>query len=271
MKKEIITSESPDLPSRLREIIEYRDLFFALAYKDFMIKYAQTYLGLVWAILQPLATIIIFTFVFGKIIGTDTQGVPYPLFLSIGMCSWNYFSVVMQQSGASIINSQAMVQKIYFPRLILPFSKAFVGLADYVISLVFMAVLMLYYQYPPNIHLLVYPLVFLWLIITSLGTGVWLSSLSIKYRDFQYILPYMVQFGLYATPVGYSIANIKSSYTFLLYLNPITGIIEVSRWCFIGQGSVSSYCIVSMVVSIVIFSSSIIHFGKTEAKMSDLL
>lgn len=271
MNKETITAENPSFIEKIKEIIEYEDLFFALAYKDIKVKYSQTFLGLAWVILQPLATITIFSVVFQKLVGEKVGNVPYPLFMTVGMCVWNYFAIVMQQSGTSIINAQNMVQKIYFPRLILPLSKAFVGLIDFGVSIAFLIIAMFYYQFTPSINILFAPLVLIWLAMTAIGVGFWLSGLTVKYRDMLHVLPFLVQFGLYATPVGYTISMLNTNYEHLFYINPLTGILEFARWSILGSQNLSSNIYISLAVSILVFASGIRFFSHIETEMADLL
>ena len=255
----------------IKELLDYRDLFLVLAYKDLRVRYAQTFLGLAWVILQPLVTLFIFTLIFGRAIQVDTQGVPYPVFALAGMGAWNYFAFVMAQSGSSIIGAQDMVKKIYFPRLVLPLSKAFVGLADFGVTLALLVLAMAYYGQPFSSQL-PYVTVFILLnLLCSLAIGIWLSALTIRYRDFQHVVPFMVQIGLYATPIAYPSSMIPERYQLLYHLNPMTGIVEGMRWSILGGDALHPYSYLSFLVAIVLLISGIFYFKKMERVMADIV
>ncbi len=259
----------------LRELLHYRDLFYILAYRDLRVRYAQTFLGLLWALLQPLATLTIFTIVFGRAVKVDTGGVPYPLFAVTGMAAWTYFAFVMKESGNSIISAQSMVKKIYFPRLVIPLSKAVVGFVDFGIALLFVLILMLVYQYPPVSQLVFLPIFILLTIFSALSVGIWLSALTIRYRDFQHVVPFLVQFGLYATPTAYPssaiINNLPTWATVIYYLNPMAGVVEGFRWCLLGGLPPSQYAFLSFSLVVVLFISSLFFFKRVERVMADIV
>ncbi len=275
MRKVKKVTSKTNLINDLREIIEYKDLFLTLTLRDFKVKYAQTLIGLLWAFIQPIATIIIFSLIFGKAINVNTNGVEYPLFLVIGMSCWTFFSSVMMQSGNSIISSQEMIKKIYFPRLIIPLSKSIVGFVDFLIALLFVIVFMFYYGHNLDSKILYLPIFFIVLLMASLGTGIWLSALTIRFRDFQHITPFIVQFGLYASPVAYASQSIVNSLpkwlNILYFLNPIAGIIEGFRYSIIESYFLNEYFIISILSSILIFISSIFYFKKIERKIADII
>ena len=234
MARIVVDANKGSFSLNLKELFSYRDLFLILAYRDLRVRYSQTFLGLTWAVLQPLFTLGIFTLVFGRFVKVDTGDVAYPVFALCGMVAWTYFSFVMNQSGNSIIGAQEMVKKIYFPRLVIPLSKAMVGLVDFLIAFILLIGLILYYDVSisPNIFLL--PFFLLLTIISSLAIGIWLSALSIRFRDFQHVTPFLVQVGLYATPIAYPgevvIHSLSRFGVFLFYLNPMAGIVEGFRW-----------------------------------------
>lgn len=275
MHKLVVDANKRGLRLNLKELIQYRDLFLILAYRDLRVRYAQTFLGLAWAVLQPLATLTIFTLVFGKGLKVDTGGVPYPLFAISGMAAWTYFSFVLSQSGNSIISSQDMVKKIYFPRLVIPLSKAVVGLVDFGIAIFFLIILMIYYQFVPSANIIFLPIFVLLILVSSLAVGVWLSALTIRYRDFQHVVPFMVQFGLYATPVGYPpemiMDNLPNWATSIYYLNPVAGIIEGIRWSLLGGAAPSVYSYISFAVVLILFISGLFYFKKVEKVMADIV
>lgn len=259
----------------LKELLHYKDLFYILAYRDLRVRYAQTFLGLTWALLQPLATLTIFTVVFGRAVKVDTGGIPYPLFAICGMASWTYFAFVMKESGNSIISAQGMVKKIYFPRLVIPLSKAVVGFVDFAIGLSFVVVLMLFYQFSPSSNIIYLPVFILLTIISALAVGIWLSALTIRYRDFQHVVPFLVQFGLYATPTAYPasavINNLPDWAVVLYYLNPMAGVVEGFRWSLLGGTPPSEYAYLSFVLMGLIFISGLYYFKRIERVMADIV
>lgn len=271
--KVVITAKKKGVNLGLKELIRYRDLFLILAYRDYRVRYAQTFLGLFWAVLQPIVTVSVFTFVFGYLIKdrSVSNGLPYPVFVLSGMISWTYFSYVLTQSGQSIIGSQGMIQKIYFPRLIIPLSKAVVGFVDFFITLTLLIILLFYYQITPNINMLYIPLFVILIIISSLGVGIWMSALTIRYRDFQHIIPFMVQIGLYATPVAYSSDLIQGKLKYLYYINPMAGTIDGIRWSIFGTSFDINYFLISLFVGIFILLTGIYYFKKVEYKMADIV
>ena len=275
MDQIIVDASKKRFSINFKELWAYKDLFLVLAYRDYRVRYSQTFLGLVWAFIQPFTTLIIFIIVFGKAARIDTSPVPYPLFAVCGMAAWTYFSFVLSQSGSSIISSQAMIQKIYFPRLIIPLSKALVGLVDFGITFIFVIVLLIVYKHPPSINLLFLPGFILINLIAALGVGIWLSALTIRYRDFQHVIPFLVQFGLYATPVAYPahliIKSLSPWAVTFYYLNPMAGVVEGFRWSIIGGAAPNAYCFVSFTMVLIIFITSLVYFRKTERIMADIV
>lgn len=255
----------------IKELFEYGDLFLILAYRDLRVRYAQTFLGLFWAFLQPAATLLIFIVIFGKAVRVDTGNIPYPLFALTGMTAWAYFSFVLSQSGQSIIGAQEMVKKIYFPRLVIPLSKAVVAFVDFLIALVFVILLMIIYQYSPTSKLIWFPLFFLINIIAALSVGIWLSALTIRYRDFIHVIPFLVQFGLYATPVGYPASLIPEKYQIIYHLNPMAGVVEGFRYSLLGAGEINSLSYISFFIIGVLFITGILYFKKVEKVMADIV
>jgi len=275
MNQIIINSNKRKLSLDIKEILAYKELLFMLAYRDLRVRYAQTFLGLVWAAIQPLSTLVIFTIVFSKAAKVNTGDVPYPVFALAGMSAWSYFSFVLSQAGSSLISSQHMVKKIYFPRLIIPISKALVGFVDFFITLVFLIVLMLVYQYPPSLNVLWLPVFFIIAVISGLAVGIWMSALTIRYRDFQHILPFLVQFGLYATPIAYP-ANLLTGKLpewalSIYYLNPMAGVVEGFRWSLIGGESLNVLSYLSFAMVFFLFISGLYYFKSVEKIMADIV
>lgn len=259
----------------LKELLHYKDLLLILAYRDLRIRYAQTFLGLFWAFIQPATTLLIFTVVFGRAVKVDTGTIPYPVFAICGMTAWTYFAFVLNQSGNSIIGAQEMVKKIYFPRLVIPLSKSLVGFVDFTIAFLILFALLIFYGIVPSSNILYLPVFILLTIIAGLAVGIWLSALTIRFRDFQHIVPFLVQFGLYATPIAYPsetiINNLPTWATVLYYSNPMVGIIEGFRWSILGGALPSDYAWLSFTVIIALFISSLYYFKKVERVMADIV
>lgn len=271
-KISIINANSKKILPNFSELYRYKDLFYTLAWRDFKVRYAQTTIGFLWAILQPVVTLLILSLVFGRFVGVETE-VPHILFTITGMSIWSYFSYVMTNSGNSIIASQDMVKKIYFPRLIIPLSKAVVGFIDFGISLLIMLVLMIYFGIKPSPNIWFAPLFILMGIIAALSVGIWLSALTIRYRDFQHIVPFIVQIGLYITPIAYpaefAIKKLPSWAATIYYLNPMAGVVQGFRWSVFGGESPGNLIYVSLTIILIIFISGIIYFGRVEEEMAD--
>src|SRR5690606_31977708 len=239
------------------------------------IRYAQTFLGLVWVFLQPIITLLIFTLVFGRFVKVDTGGVPYPVFALCGMSAWTYFSFVMNQSGNSIIGAQEMIKKIYFPRLIIPLSKAVVGLVDFFVALLLLIILLIVYHVPISLNIILLPLFILMTVISSLAVGIWLSALTIRYRDFQHVTPFLVQVGLYVTPIAYPSEMVMGSLpkwgAVLFYLNPMAGIVGGVRWSILGLEQPHALSYLSFSVVILLFITGLLYFKRVEKIMADIL
>lgn len=274
MSKLIIDASKKSIVPNIKELIRYKDLFWTLSWRDFKVRYAQTTIGLVWAILQPIVTIAILSIVFGRFVGVKTD-VPYLLYNVSGMAIWTYFAFVLSNSGNSIIAAQGMIKKIYFPRLIIPLSKAVVGLIDLVIVLVILIVLMFYYKVVPSANIWAAPLFILLSMIASLGAGIWLSALTVRFRDFQHVLPFIVQIGLYVTPIAYpaefAMKSLPSWAAQIYFLNPMAGVIQGFRWSLFGGHAPDGYFYISVVMVFVIFITSLFYFRKVEDEMADLV
>ncbi|MBD0255440.1 MAG: ABC transporter permease [Cytophagales bacterium] len=271
MAKLVIDPQERSIWLNGKELFAYRDLFFILAYRDLRVRYAQTFLGVLWAVIQPLCTLLIFTLVFGRAMRVDTGGVPYPVFAMCGMSAWAYFAFVMNQAGNSIINAQGMLQKIYFPRLIIPLSKAMVGFVDFVISFLFVLGLALWFGVSLSANIVFLPVFILLTLITALGVGIWLSALTIRYRDFQHIVPFLVQIGLYATPIAYPSSLIPEDFQLLVHLNPMAGVVEGFRWSMLGAEAPHPYAYLSFGLTLVIFFTGLLYFRKVERVMADIV
>ena len=259
----------------LKELFRYRDLFLVLAYRDLKVRYAQTFLGLAWALFQPIATLAAMMLIFQKALDIDTGDVPYVLYAFSGISAWTYFAFVLKESGNSVIGAGHVIKKIYFPRLIIPLSKAVVGLVDYCITLVLLTGMMIWYSYVPGPEIFLLPLFILATIISSLTVGIWVSALSIRYRDLQHIIPFFVQFGLFVTPVAYPsellIERIPKWASFLYYLNPMAGVVDGFRWCLFGGSPPHQLALFSYGVVVVFFIGSLYYFRRSERTLADIV
>lgn len=255
-----------------KQLWRYRDLFLTLTWRDFRVRYAQTTIGFLWALLQPVVTLLILSLVFGKFVGVETE-VPHLLFTVAGMSSWSYFSYVMTNSGNSIIMSQGMVKKIYFPRLIIPLSKAVVGFIDFGIALLIMVVLMIYYGVAPSANVWLAPLFILVGVLAALAVGIWLSALTVRYRDFQHVVPFMVQIGLYLTPIAYpaefATQQLPKWASTLYFLNPMAGVVQGFRWSMFGGDPPGALMFVSVGMVLLLLLGGLLYFNKVQDEMAD--
>lgn len=269
--KQVISSAGSGLGDYLLELFKYKDLLVTLSLRDFRVRYSQTFLGFLWAFIQPFSTVVILVFVFDKTLHVDTKGIPYPLYAMAGLTLWTYFGFVLNQSGTSIVSSQSLITKVYFPRLIIPVSKAWVGLIDFVISFLLLCGLLLIYRFPLTWQVLYAPLFVFLSFLASLGAGIWFCSLTVRYRDFQYVIPFLLQFGLYITPIAYPTSFIPEKFKWLYFVNPIAGAIEGFRWSIFHTGALDPYCYISFAASILLFATGIWSFVKAEDRMADLV
>jgi len=255
----------------ISEMIEYRELLWMLAWRDFRIKYAQTFLGLIWAVIEPLLMALLLSLVFNKVASASTYGIEPILFGMVGMVSWNYFSNVVSEGNTSLILAQNMIKKIYFPRIIIPLSKTIAALPDLIVTLVFTLVLILFYQ--PEISANAWmTILFLGLtILAAASLGLWFSALNIRFRDFKHIVPFLIRIGLFITPIGYSTISIDSAYKWLFYLNPMTGIIEGFRWALFGLEFSWPYFYISISVLFFLFVGGFLFFNQMQKNMADII
>jgi lipopolysaccharide transport system permease protein len=256
------------------ELLKYRELFFFLAWRDILVRYKQTVIGIAWSVIRPLLSMIIFTVIFGRVAKLPTEGtVPYPIMVFSALIPWQYFANSMQGSSESLIRAAHIISKIYFPRIILPTSAVLVSAIDFVISLVMLCMLMILYRFIPSPYIILLPIFFIPATITALGLGYWISAISVKYRDFRQIMPFIVQFGLYVSPVGFSSSIIPERWRLLYSLNPMVGVIDGFRWCIQGT-SASLYppaFLISLIMSTIVFVSGLRFFRKTEKSFADFI
>jgi lipopolysaccharide transport system permease protein len=271
MNKTVIEAGKNPLFPNFAEIFDYRQLLISLAWRDIKVKYAQTYIGLLWAFINPIFNILILSFVFGVVVNVDTKGVPQILFTVAGLSAWTYFSTLINDAGNSIVNAQSMIKKIYFPRLVVPLSKAIAGLVDFGITLICLIIIMIFYGVLPGANVIYLPVFLLFAIISGLTGGILVSALTTRYRDFSFVVPMIVRVGLYATPIAYSASAVPEKYKLLYFMNPMAGIVEGFRWSLLGVGSPEPYMFYSIGLLLIIFVFGLYFFAKVEHKMADIL
>jgi lipopolysaccharide transport system permease protein len=269
--KTIVDAEHLGIGLKLGELVAYRDLLFTLAYRDIRIRYAQTYFGMLWALIQPLALLFIYTLIFHRVADVDTGGAPYVLFAMVGMAPWAYFSFVATQAGYALVVNRDMLSKIYFPRLVIPLSKAIVGLVDFGVSMFLVALIMLFYRIPITPALFFLPLFIVLALLISLAAGIWLGALSVRYRDIQAVLPILVQFWFFATPVAYSAHSVPANYQFIYNLNPMVGVIQGFRWSLLGGTAPQASILCATGLTLVLLIASLYYFRQVERTLADLI
>ena len=257
------------------DLYRYRELFYILSWRDLKVRYKQTVVGVLWAFLRPLLTMVVFTIVFGKLAKMQPEGnVPYAIMVFAAMLPWQFFSNALTEASNSLIGNANLLSKVYFPRLIVPASSVITSFVDFLISFVLLLVLMAYYQYMPTWKILFLPIYIALSFLTAFGLGLYLTALNVKYRDFRYIIPFIVQFGLYISPVGFSSSVIPDQWKTLYYLNPMVSIIDGFRWCIIKDSTtdpLSIYALFSVLMSVIILLIAIRQFRKMEKTFADLI
>src|SRR5213596_206330 len=218
------------------DLWRYRELFLILAWRDISVRYKQTIIGVAWAVIRPFLTMVVFTVIFGRIAALPSGGIPYALMVFAAMLPWSLFSTALGEASNSLIGNERLISKVFFPRLIIPTATIVAAFVDFLISFVILLGLMVYYRFVPGWNILTLPLFILMALLASLGPGLWITALNVKYRDFRYVIPFLVQFGLYVSPVGFSSSVIPDGWRFLYSLNPLVGVIDGFRWCIMGGG-----------------------------------
>ncbi len=256
-----------------KEIWKYRELFFFLSWRDLLVQYKQTAIGVLWSILRPVLTIAIFSIVFGKLARLPSEGVPYSVLVFCGMLPWQFFAHVLGESSNSLIANGSLITKVYFPRIVIPTSTLVVGLVDLLISFVILSGLLCWHGFFPDRHWLALPLFLLINCAATLGAGLWFAAWNVKYRDFRYIIPTLVQFGLYFTPVGFSSTIVPISWRKLYALNPLVGVIDGFRWSLLhGRTSFDwTIVLISAAVSALLLLVGLTHFRKVEREFADII
>jgi homopolymeric O-antigen transport system permease protein len=259
------------VPLQLGELWEYRDLLFFLIWREVKVRYKQTVLGLLWAIIQPFFTMIIFTIVFSRFGRVPSDGLPYPVFAFCALLPWQLFAFALSEASNSVVANQRLITKVYFPRLIIPLAAVCVGIADFVVGLLVLAALMAYYGIMPGAAIWTLPLWALLAVVTALAVGLWLSALNVRYRDVRYTLPFVTQMWLFATPVAYPLALVPPEWRSLYALNPMVGVVEGFRWALLGNGSLGISVLFSAGAVVVLLAGGLFYFRRTEQTFADIV
>jgi lipopolysaccharide transport system permease protein len=256
----------------LGELWDYRELLYFFVWRDIKVRYKQTAIGAAWAVLQPFLTMLVFSLFFGRLARIPSQGLPYPIFYYSALLPWMYFAGALQNATSTIVENQRLITKVYFPRLVLPFSSVLSGLVDFGISFLMFVAMMFYYAIRPGWALLMLPVFLLLSVLTALGVGLWLSALNAIYRDVRYIVPFLVQFWMFASPVAYPSSLVPAKWRWLYGLNPMAGVIEGFRWSLTGHGDPPGrLMLVSASVVVVVLLSGVAYFQKMETTVADVV
>jgi lipopolysaccharide transport system permease protein len=254
------------------EVWNQRELLFFLVWRDIKVRYKQTAIGAIWAIVQPLMNLAIFTVVFGKLAKIPSDGIPYPLFAFVALLPWNYFSQAISRTSMSLLGSSSLISKIYFPRLIIPLASVLPPLIDFAFSFAVFAGMLLWYKVTPTWGALALPLFLLLAVATALSVGLWFCALNVRYRDVGYVIPFLVQFWMYASPIIYPVSLVPEKWRLLYSLNPMTGVIEGFRWALLGMAAPDFKSIaLSAIVVLVLLAGGILYFKRVEDSFADVI
>jgi lipopolysaccharide transport system permease protein len=256
-----------------RDLWNYRELFYFLAWRDTLVRYKQTAIGVAWALIRPLVTMLVFTIVFGKIAKLPSDGVPYPILVFAAVLPWQFFASAFSEAGNSLVANSGMLSKIYFPRLIIPTSAVITSFIDFLVSAAILIALMLWYGQWPGWQILTLPLFTLLAFTAAMGCGVWIAALNVTYRDFAYVIPFMLQLGLYISPVGFASSIVPGQWRLLYSLNPMVSVIDGFRWAIIGGNSelyLPGFLLSGAVIALLLVTG-IAHFRRTEKTFADVI
>jgi lipopolysaccharide transport system permease protein len=260
------------IPLNLRELREYRELIYFLTWRDIKVRYKQTVLGAAWAIIQPFFTMVIFSLFFGKLAKVPSDGIPYPIFTYAALVPWTFFANGLSQSSNSLVGSTNLIKKVYFPRLVVPISSVISGVFDFVLAFVVLLGMMLYYGIFPTVNIVWLPLLLLLTFTTSLGVGLWLSTLNVQFRDVRYTVPFLTQFWLFSTPIAYPSSLLSRPWRTLYGINPMVGVVEGFRWALLGTDtSPGPIIIVSSLVALALLVGGAFYFRRLEKSFADVI
>lgn len=260
------------VPLDLKSLWEFRELLYFLVWRDVKVRYKQTALGVAWAVIQPVFTMVVFSVFFGWLGKIPSDGVPYPLFAYCALLPWQLFAYSLIESSNSLVANQNLITKVFFPRLVIPLASTIAGLVDFSIASFVLAGMMVYYQVVPTAGIWMLPLLVMLAVLTALGVGLWMSALNVEYRDVRYLLPFLTQLWMFVTPIAYPSSMLPEAWRFLYGLNPMVGVVEGFRWALLGteQGSWGMF-IVSVIVSFLMLSSGLFHFRRVERRFADVV
>ncbi|MGH7847515.1 MAG: ABC transporter permease [Candidatus Binatia bacterium] len=257
---------------KFRELWEYRELLYFFVWRDVKVRYKQTVLGIAWAVLQPLFTMVIFSVVFGRLAKMPSDGIPYPIFTFTALVPWMFFAFGLNQSSNSLVNNGNLIKKVYFPRLIVPIAAVLAGLVDFVPSLIVLFGMMAYYGFYPSAQTLWLPVFLCLALTTSLGVGLWLAALNVRFRDVRYTVPFMIQCWLFATPIAYSSSLLVEPWRTVYGLNPMVGVVEGFRWALLDSGSAPGpMIIVSSLATAALLITGALYFRRVEKSFADVV
>jgi len=272
VRQTIIEPETDSIGSSLKELWTFRELLLILSEREVSLRYRQTFLGVTWVVIQPLLTSVIFTIIFGKLMKAPSDNVAYEIFTFAGLLSWNLFSQSLQRAGISLTKDIRLITKIFFPRIIIPLASTLSTLIDFAVSLIILFILMPFYKTPFLLNLLIIPILLVFNVLLAAGVGIIFASLNVYYRDFTYVLPFVVQIWMYASPLAYSAKLIPQNWSWVYNINPIVGIINGFRWAVFGNSAFpTSSLIYSAISSIVIFFVSLVIFNRLERSFADVI
>jgi len=255
-----------------KELWAYRELFWLLALRDVLVRYKQAVIGIIWALIQPISTMVVFSVVFGGLAKLPSDGIPYPIMVFTALLPWQFFASATGASCQSVVGKGSILTKIYFPRLIIPASAVISGMIDFAISFVILLVMMLWFHIIPTVNIIFLPLFLLLVFITALGIGLWLSALNVEFRDVAYAVPFLIQAGQYISPVAYSTSVVPEKWIFLYSLNPMVGVINGFRWSILGTATLDwESLLFSSLAVLVLFISGLFYFRKTERTFADII
>src|SRR4030043_412019 len=272
-QKELIIEAGRTEGQYWRDLYRYRELFYFLSWRDILVRYKQTVIGIAWAVIRPFLTMVVFTIVFGKLAKLPSYGAPDPILVFSAVLPWQFFANALSETSNSLIGNANLISKIYFPRLIIPASSVITSFVDFLISSVILVALMVWYQFVPGWRVMTLPFFVAISFAASIGCGLWLAALNVKYRDFRYIIPFIVQFGLYISPVGFSSSIIPGKWRLLYSINPMVGVIDGFRWAILGQ-NVQIYWpgfFLSIGLTILVFLYGLRYFRMTERTFADVI
>jgi lipopolysaccharide transport system permease protein len=256
----------------LKNLWEYRELLYFLTWRDIKVRYKQTVLGATWAIIQPFFTMVVFSLFFGRLAKIPSDGIPYPLFAFAALVPWTFFANGLSQSSNSLVGSANLITKVYFPRLIIPVSSILSGFIDFAIAFAVFILMALYYGIYPTISIILLPFLLLLGFTTALGVGLWLSALNVKFRDVRYVIPFLTQFWLFATPIAYPSSLLSEPWRTIYGINPMAGVVEGFRWAILGTDTAPAPMIfVSALVSLAVLISGVFYFKRVEKSFADII